>query len=110
MSKFEEYVNDFCELDDTLPDRLVEANFLHKIRTHSLFADFYTTITTLPEDLRNFDYIRSTFLDITNTQYQPTTDQNSKSYSAFICSLCELEDAIRNSDLPLSVRSAIYLG
>lgn len=55
---------------------------------------FYKTIVSLLEDVRTFDYVRSTLLYIANAHYQQQNQGNSEceeqSVNSFICSSCDV--------------------
>lgn len=36
---------------------------------NSPFTGFYSTISTLPNELKTFEYVKNTFLDIANGMY-----------------------------------------
>ena len=93
LTKFENAIQEFSDLGSPLDEKFTVAYFLQKIRGTNPFMAFYTTVVTLPEEVRTFDYVRNTFLDIANANHRSILESEYMSVDTFICySCCDRDD------------------
>lgn len=84
VNEFEVHLDDFRKLGIVFLEKTIVGLFLHKMRvrldTNSPFTGFYSTISTLPDELKTFEYVKNTFLDIANGIYDRQQHDNAGKY------------------------------
>ncbi|XP_044766622.1 uncharacterized protein LOC123322701 isoform X2 [Coccinella septempunctata] len=78
VTKFEDAVQQFRELGVPLDQKIIVAYFLHKVRHVRPFMGFYTTIATLPEETRPYEFVRNAFLDVASSSYSLEMENRNK--------------------------------
>ncbi|XP_045469080.1 uncharacterized protein LOC123676868 [Harmonia axyridis] len=78
VSQFEKGIQEFKELGVPLDPKIVVAYFLHKVKNANGFLAFFTTMTTLPEATRTYDFVKNAFLEVANSQYFREVDNKSR--------------------------------
>ncbi|XP_045475413.1 uncharacterized protein LOC123681205 [Harmonia axyridis] len=103
VSQFEKGIQEFKELGVPLDPKIVVAYFLHKVKNANGFLAFFTTMTTLPEATRTYEFVKNAFLEVANCQYFREVDNSMYTSSSLndICSEC-FNDTDRNLETEIN--------
>ncbi|XP_044762568.1 uncharacterized protein LOC123319816 [Coccinella septempunctata] len=79
VSQFEKGVQEFKELGFPLDPKIIVGYFLHKIKDANGFLAFFTTMATLPEETRTYEFVKNAFLEVANSQYFKEAENKNRS-------------------------------